>query len=121
MALLFDLFGYLSIVLHGLTIAAQAGTLGGIVFLLALARPFAAQLGGQLGGEIVRGAARITFWAALALAGCEAVKLAMQAALLMGTVDLSLPQALGAQFAVAGLVKIVAALVPAETATEGNP
>ena len=115
MALLFDLFGYLSIVLHGLTIAGQAATLGGVVFLLALARPFA----GQLGTDITRGAARITFWAALALAGCEAVKLAMQAALLVGTVDLTVPQALGAQFALAGLVKIAAALVLAVLLARG--
>lgn len=107
MALFFDLVGYLSIVLHGLTIAAQACTLGGVIFLLALARPFAP----QIGAEIAAGAARMTFWASLALAGFEAVKLAMQAALLMGTVDLTLLQALGAQFAVAGLVKIAAAIV----------
>jgi len=109
-ALLFDLFGYLSIVLHGLTIAAQAACLGGVVFLLALARPLGPRLG-SAGPVLQAGAARIAGWAALALAGCEAVKLAMQCALLVGTVDLSVVQALGAAFALAGLVKIAAALV----------
>jgi len=117
-ALLFDLFGYLSIVLHGLTIAAQAACLGGVVFLLALARPLESRLEsrmesrmGPAGPVLQAGAARIAGWSALALAGCEAVKLAMQSALLVGTVDLSVVQALGAAFAVAGLVKIAAALV----------
>lgn len=120
MALLFDLFGYLSIVLHGLTIAAQAGTLGGVVFILALAWPLRTPLGPDLGPEIARGAARITLWAALALAGCEAVKLAMQIALLVGTLDISVGHALGAQFAVAGLVKIGAALVLAGLLRRGT-
>ena len=44
MALLIDLFGYLSIVLHGLTIGAQSMAVGGVLFLVALARPFAATL-----------------------------------------------------------------------------
>ncbi len=41
MSLLVDLFGYLSIVLHGLTILAQSMALGGVLFLVLLARPFA--------------------------------------------------------------------------------
>ena len=37
MQLLVDLFGYLSIVLHGLTIVGQAVTLGSVLFLVFLA------------------------------------------------------------------------------------
>ena len=37
MALLVDLFGYLSIVIHGLTIVAQSMMLGGVIFLVFLA------------------------------------------------------------------------------------
>ena len=112
MALLFDLFGYLSIVLHGLTIAAQAACLGGIVFLLCLARPLAGSLGVK-GAEITTGVRRIAAIAACALAGAEAVKLTLQTAILISTVSLSLAQSLGAMFALAGLVKIAAALLVA--------
>ena len=45
MALLIDLFGYLSIVVHGLTIVAQSVTLGGVLFLVLLVYPLAPQLG----------------------------------------------------------------------------
>ena len=45
MALLIDLFGYLSVLLHGLTIVAQSMALGGVLFLVFLARPFAEELG----------------------------------------------------------------------------
>jgi len=41
MALLIDLFGYLSVILHWLTIVAQSMALGGILFPLFLADPFA--------------------------------------------------------------------------------
>ena len=48
MALLVDLFGYLGIILHGLAIIAQSMALGGVLFLILLARPFAPQLGSDL-------------------------------------------------------------------------
>ncbi len=106
MSLLVDLFGFLSIIVHGLTIVAQSMMLGGVLFLLLLARPLLAL---PQGGLIARDAARIAGWAALALIGCEATTLALQAAVLMDTVDLPLDSIAGANFAVAGLVKIAAA------------
>ena len=41
MDLLVDLFGYLSIIVHGLTILSQSMALGGVLFLILLARPVA--------------------------------------------------------------------------------
>jgi copper resistance protein D len=108
MALLIDLFGYLSIVLHGLTILAQSAALGGVLFLVLLARPFAARLGSE-GDSILHGTARAAFWSAVALVVCETATIALQAAVLIGTVDLSLTGVLGADFALAGMVKIAAA------------
>ena len=70
MSLLVDLFGYLSIILHGLVIVAQSMALGGVFFLLFLARPFAANLPDGVG--LVRRTARIAGWSALALAAGEA-------------------------------------------------
>lgn len=108
MELLVDLFGYLSIVVHGLTILAQSVALGGIVFFALLARPLAPRLGPP-GGVILTGTARIAAWAALALLGAEAATVALQSAVLVDTVGLSTPEVLSAEFAVAGLVKAAVA------------
>ena len=110
LGLLVDLFGYLSIVVHGLTIIAQSMTLGGIIFLIALARP-CGWLVGPAGAEIESGTARIAGWAALGLALCEVITVSMQVAVLTATVDLSVTESLGAQFAMAGMAKIVCALL----------
>jgi len=107
LALLIDLFGYLSIVLHGLTIVAQSMAVGGTLFLVFLMRPLAAGLAD--GMLLARRTCVVAGWSALALVACEALSVAMQAAVLMSTVGLDMQQALTAQFAVAGLVKAAAA------------
>ena len=107
MSLLIDLFGYLSIVLHGLTIVAQSMAVGGALFLVFLARPLAASL--PDGDQIMRRTRVIAGWSALALVACEALSVAMQAAVLVDTVQIDLREALTAQSAIAGLVKAAAA------------
>ena len=109
LSLLVDLFGYLEIILHGLVILSQSMAVGGLLFLLLLARPFTAELPG--GARISRWTAQTAGWAALALLLFEGLTLALQAAVLMDTVDLTLWQVLGANFAIAGLVKCTAALL----------
>jgi putative copper resistance protein D len=106
--LLVDLFGYLSIVIHGLTIVAQSMAVGSVLFLALLARPLAPSLG-VAGASILRDTARIAAWSAVGLVACEAATVALQGAVLMDTVELSLREVLGAEFAQAGMVKIVAA------------
>ncbi len=108
MSLLVDLFGYLEIILHGLVILSQSIALGGVLFLVLLARPFAMEAHGP---EILRRTARIAGWAALALVLCEGLTIALQTAVLMDTVELPLLNVLGAGFATAGLVKCAAALL----------
>ncbi|MEJ0016116.1 MAG: CopD family protein [Acetobacteraceae bacterium] len=114
MALLIDLFGYLSIVIHGVTIVAQSMALGGVLFLALGLRPVVAQLG-SAGQSIERSCITVTAWAALALVLCETVTVALQSAVLVGTVDLSIADTLRASFAVAGLVKATAAALIALT------
>ena len=97
MSLLVDLFGYLSIILHGLTIVSQSMLLGGVLFLVFLARPFAADLAN--GAAIRRRTAVIAAAAGLALLVCEGLNVAMQTALLVDTVDLPVWNVLGANFA----------------------
>jgi copper resistance protein D len=108
MDLLIDLFGYLSIIVHGMTILSQSVAVGGVFFLALLVRPLASRLG-RAGQGIAAGTALIAGLGALALLLSEAATVALQAAVLMDTVDLTLRQVLTAEFAVAGLVKTAAA------------
>jgi copper resistance protein D len=137
MDLLVDVFGYLSIVVHGLTILSQSMALGGVLFLAFLAHPLASKLDqdafcqrkpeqgwpkrerpcqradngrrNRAGEAIMGGTARVAGYAAIALLVSEAATVTLQTAVLMDTVDLSLRQVLTAEFAVAGLIKTAAA------------
>jgi len=110
MALLLDLFAYLSVIVHGLTIVAQSMALGGILFLVFLARPFAAELG-EVGDQIRRRTRQIAFWSMLALIIAEASTLALEGSILAGTVDLDVMGVLSAEFALYSLVKIAGAVM----------
>ncbi len=110
MSLLVDVFGYLSIVLHGLTIVGQSVALGSVLFLVLLARP-RAWLMGDIGVAVIADTTRIARWAALGLVLGEALTIAMQLAVLTSTTGLGLENALGASFAIAGLAKIGATLL----------
>lgn len=112
MLLLVDLFGYLSIIVHGLTIVAQSMAIGGVLFLVFLARPLAAEIG-RVGAAVVADTARMAAWAALGLILCEAMTICMQAAVLTETVDLSLLNAFGSASAKAGMIKMACGLVMA--------
>ena len=107
MSLLVDLFGYLSIIIHGLTIIAQSMALGGVLFLFVLALPLATAIGPRVAADT----ARIAAWSAVGLIVCEGLTIALQAAVLTATVDLSLLDALGASSAIAGMVKMAAGAV----------
>ena len=116
MELLIDVFGYLSIVVHGLTILAQSIALGGVLFLVLLARPLAT----QIGPDIARRSARIAAWGAVSLLVAEAATVALQTAAVVGSVDIGLGDALGADFAIAGFMKIgIAALLALLLFTRG--
>ena len=107
MELLIDLFGYLSIIVHGLTILAQSMALGGVLFLVLLARPLLR----QVGTGVPRRTARLAAWSAVGLAVAEAITVALETAVLVGTVDIGLFTALTAYASLAGIVKIVASVL----------
>jgi putative copper resistance protein D len=102
--LLTDLFGYLSIVVHGLTILAQSMALGGVLFLLLLARPLLS----EIGTGVSRRTARLAAWSAVGLVVSETATVALQTAVLVGTVDIGVVMSLTSHAALAGLVKIAA-------------
>jgi len=110
MTLLVDLFGYLAIIIHGLTIVAQSMAVGGVVFLACLARPRAWLLG-SAGEAILSDTIRWTRIGALGLAVAEAARLGLDGAVLVGTLGITPLDVLGANFAEAGLAKLIAALL----------
>lgn len=108
MALLIDLFGYLSIIVHGFTIVSQSVAIGSVLFIAFLLRPLMPRLG-AVGQIIERTCVVIAGWSAMALVLCEVTTVVLQGAVLIGTVDLSLPDVLSAGFAIAGIIKAAAA------------
>jgi putative copper resistance protein D len=104
MSLLADIFGYLTVVLHGFSLVAETLTLGGIAFLLLLALPFAAALG-EGGVALRRRSFALLAWSAFAAALLEAAELALNATVLASSLDLA--SILGAGFFEAGLAKIL--------------
>ena len=128
--LLVDVFEYLSVIVHALVIMAQSMAIGGSIFLVFLARPFAARLTVPVaaygavqvfdGAGLARRTARLTAWSAVALIVAQGLTVAMQLAVVKEAVGLDLGQILGANFVVAGLIKIVAALLLALLLFAGN-
>ena len=119
MSLLVDLFGYLSIVLHGLVIAGQSLAIGSVLFLVWLARPFAGRL--VEGEELARRIARVGAWSAAGLVVAETLVVGLQCAVLMSTLDVPVGGVLGAEFALAGLAKIAAATLLAVALFQARP
>jgi copper resistance protein D len=102
--LLIDLFGYLSIIVHGLTILAQSIAVGGVLFLVLLARPLLP----LIGTGVTRRTASLAAWSAVGLAAAVTATVALQAAVLVGSVDIGIIASLTSNAALAGLVKIAA-------------
>ncbi|MGH8159937.1 MAG: copper resistance D family protein [Rhodanobacter sp.] len=109
MALLVDIFGYLSVILHGLVIVAQSMTLGGLLFLIFLLHPLAPAL--VQGDALEQRVLRLTRWSALGLILAEMATTALQVTVLMTTVDLPFSNVVQASFALSGGVKILCALL----------
>lgn len=110
MMLLVDIFGFASVLLRGLALTAQSLTLGGIAFLILLARPLSPALGAA-GDAIVHRTGRLVAWSALALAAVVALGAAMQTLILTGSTDLGLAEAAGALYVQAAAVGAGAALL----------
>jgi putative copper resistance protein D len=108
MALLLDIFGFLSVVLRGVVLSAQSLVIGGIVFLGVIVGPVAERLGAAGAAATARGR-RLLSWSALTLACAELVFIVLECVVLAGTMDIPLGLAFGAGFARFGLVAAGAA------------
>jgi len=110
-ALLVDIFGYLSVILHGLVIVAQSMMLGGLLFLALLLHPLAPRL--VQGDVLERRVVRLARWSALGLLLAELASTVLQVSVLMSTLELPFGNIMQASFAVAGTIKIACALIVA--------
>ena len=99
-----DIFGFLSVLLRGLTLAFEALTVGGMIFLLAVARPLASD-------EVRSRVARWVIWFALLLAATQISSVAANSAILIGSTDMVLGDVAGAGFWISGLLMVCGAIV----------
>jgi len=107
-ALLIDIFGFLTVVLRGITLATQSLTIGGIAFIALLARPLTPELG-RTGQTILHRCRVLLFWSAVAFFLAEAIVVALETAVLMGSLDIGIGETIDAQFARAGFAVMAGA------------
>jgi len=109
MALLLDLFGFLSVVLRGLTLTAQSLTVGGVAFLLSLADPLAGDFAASA-VVVTRRCRLLLGWSAIALAIIAAISILIEGLILADTVDLTASETVGAGFVLAGMAVVVSSV-----------
>ena len=117
MALFVDLFGYLSVVLRGGTLATQALAVGGVAFLLFVARPRAPWLG-EAGHLLLRRCRLGITLSSLALAAFAVLSLGSDLGALVELLGLETADPLNADFVRAGLVQAGAGLALAFVARQ---
>jgi putative copper resistance protein D len=101
---LLDIFALLSVLLRGMTLAFEALTVGGVIFLLAIAKQAAgAPLTGRLSRLLIRSSAL--------LAVTQISFIAANSAILMGSSDLAWREIRGAGFCIAGAMMVVGAVM----------
>jgi len=105
MADLLAIFGFLSVLLRALTLCLQSLTVGGIVFSIVVTRSPELRT-----DRVLRAIGRFIRWSALGLAAIQAAYLAANVAILMQSADISLAEASGANFVLAGVIAIISAL-----------
>jgi copper resistance protein D len=105
---LFDIFAYVSVVLHGLGLVAQTVLVGSISFVLWVAAPPAD--GPQAGIHAIScGYQRIIRWATLLTVTAVAASTGLNAVILKASLGVSWRDVAGAAFVAAGAVRVVAA------------
>jgi copper resistance protein D len=105
---LFDIFGFLSVVLRGLDLVAQSILLGSVSFALFIAAPLARDAPLEV-RTIAAGVRHCIQWAALAAVIAASADTAVSAAVLASSLETSWHEVAGAGFVIAGSVKAVAA------------
>jgi putative copper resistance protein D len=102
-AVLFDIFGFLAVLLRGLQLAFEAIAIGGFIFLFGVARP-------KPGSPLYQRLTRYIILAAGILAGAEVCSVAVNSAILVGSTGMSLGEVIGANFWISGSLVVVGAI-----------
>ncbi len=108
MAVLFDIFGFLSVVLRGLGLAAETMAAGGALFAALLLAPLGSALGTEA-PRIARQCARLIRAASACAIAIALVHLAVKAAFVADTAGVSFVTSLGADFVLWGALGIAGA------------
>jgi putative copper resistance protein D len=114
MSQLLDVFGFLSVVLRGVTLALQSLVIGGLVFVLFVGRA-------EAGAAAARACRRLLLGSSLGLALAQAASVTASSAILMGTADLGLAAVAGASFFLAGALAAALALAIAALVWTARP
>jgi copper resistance protein D len=105
---LFDIFGFVSVLVHGLELVAQTLLLGSVAFVLFLASPLASDAQREP-SSIADDSRRVVQAAALAMATTAMISAAMSAIVLAASLGVSWQQVAGARFIVVAAIKTLAA------------
>ncbi len=103
MAQLLDVFGFLSVLLRGLTLSTQSLVVGGLIFQLLMRRELSQT-------EAARICRKLTAWTAIALSIAQFGYIAADSAILVGTTELTLREVAGAGFFLAGTGTVLLSL-----------
>ena len=98
---LVDVFGYLSVILRAGTLVFQSLLLGGVLFVLWIARPTSEIAGGNF-DKVQSSSLRMLRIAAIGLAVVQALYLYVNSAVLMATAEIGLRDVIGANFFISG-------------------
>ena len=109
MATLFDIFGFVSVLLHGLDLVSQTLLLGSVSFVLFAAAPLAAAARPEL-EAIAASIRRLVLLAALATLITASASVALSGVILQETLAVSFREIAGARFVAAAAVKGMAAI-----------
>ena len=108
MTALFDIFGFLSVVLRGLDFVAQSVLIGSVSFALFVALPLARDSPRE-GGAVCAGTRRIIQVAALAQVAAAIATTALSAVVLAASLEIPWHEVVGAGFVIASGIQVVAA------------
>jgi len=110
---LFDIFGYLSVVLHGLELVAQTVLIGSVSYTLWIAVPPESE--NLNSRRTLDGGRRLIVAAALAVTVLVIASTALNAAVLFSSLDTTVGEISGAGFVFAGAVKVLGTMLIAAT------
>ncbi|TMH46877.1 MAG: copper resistance protein [Betaproteobacteria bacterium] len=119
MSTLFDIFGFLNVVLRGLDFVAQSVLLGSVAFVVLVATPLAGEVQRELSPVLV-GCRRVIQAAALAVVVAVTATTVVNAAVLAASLTVSWREVAGAGFVIAGAAKVIIAVMIGLLASIGS-